>query len=47
VTSGVRGGNPSISKLALERIKFLWEGQAIPPVQPFYDHKSMLDELEE
>lgn len=33
-------------KLALERIKMLWEGKTIPPVQPFYDHKKMLDELE-
>lgn len=33
-------------KLALERIKMLWQGQEIPPVQPFYDHKRMLDELE-
>ena len=33
-------------KLALERIKMLWQGQDIPPVQPFYDHKKMLDELE-
>jgi hypothetical protein len=33
-------------KLALERIKMLWEGKRVPPVQPFYDHKKMLDELE-
>lgn len=34
-------------KLAQERIKMIWEGQPIPPVQPFYDHTAMLDELED
>lgn len=34
-------------KLAVELIKMMWEGKAIPPVQPFYDHKVMLDELED
>lgn len=33
-------------KLALERIKMLWQAQQIPPVLPFYDHKKMMDELE-
>jgi hypothetical protein len=33
-------------KLGLEIIKMLWEGKPVPPVQPFYDHVSMLDELE-
>ncbi len=33
-------------KLALEVIKMLWEGVPVPPVQPFYDHVVMLDELE-
>jgi hypothetical protein len=33
-------------KFGGEIIKLLWEGQAVPPVQPFYDHKVMLDELE-
>jgi hypothetical protein len=34
-------------KLAQELIKMIWEGQVVPPVQPFYDHASMLDELED
>jgi hypothetical protein len=34
-------------KLAQELNKMLWEGKQIPPVQPFYDHKVMLDELED
>jgi len=33
-------------KLALEIIKMLWSGKTLPPVQPFYDHGVMLDELE-
>lgn len=33
-------------KLAIEIIKMLWEGKMVPPVQPFYDHVAMLDELE-
>jgi hypothetical protein len=33
-------------KLANEIIKMLWEGRPVAPVQPFYDHVSMLDELE-
>jgi hypothetical protein len=33
-------------KLALEINKMLWEGKTPPPVQPFYDHKGMIDELE-
>lgn len=34
-------------KLAQELIKMMWEGQPVPPVQPFYDHTVMLDELED
>lgn len=34
-------------KLSQEFIKMLWEGVQPPPVQPFYDHSSMLDELED
>jgi hypothetical protein len=34
-------------KLAQELIKMIWEGQMVPPVQPFYDHTVMLDELED
>lgn len=34
-------------KLAQELIKMMWEGKPVPPAQPFYDHKVMLDELED
>jgi hypothetical protein len=34
-------------KLAVELIKMIWEGKPVPPVQPFYDHTVMLDELED
>jgi hypothetical protein len=34
-------------KLAVELIKMIWEGKPLPPVQPFYDHTAMLDELED
>jgi hypothetical protein len=34
-------------KLAQEIIKMMWEAKPVPPVQPFYDHKAMLDELED
>jgi hypothetical protein len=33
-------------KLSLEIIKLIWEGVPVPPVQPFYNHVVMLDELE-
>lgn len=33
-------------KLSIEIIKLMWEGKQVPPVQPFYDHTAMLDELE-
>jgi hypothetical protein len=33
-------------KLAMEINKMMWEGKQVPPVQPFYDHMSMLDEME-
>lgn len=44
--TGREGREATYRKLAQERIKFLWSGQPIPPVQPFYDHKNMMDELE-
>lgn len=44
--TGREGRESNYRKLALEIIKMLWEGQMVPPVQPFYDHVSMLDELE-
>lgn len=34
-------------KLAQETIKMMWQGQPVPPVQPFYDHAVMLDEMED
>jgi hypothetical protein len=34
-------------KLAQELIKMMWEAKPVTPVQPFYDHKVMLDELED
>lgn len=34
-------------KLAAEINKMLWEGKPVPPVQPFYDHAVMLDEMED
>jgi hypothetical protein len=43
---GREGRESAHRKLAIEIIKMLWEGKPLPPVQPFYDHKSFLDELE-
>ena len=34
-------------KLQLEMIKMMWENKDVPQVQPFYDHPSMMDELED
>lgn len=46
--TGREGRESTYRKLAQEIIKMLWQGRSdIPPVQPFYDHKSMLDELED
>lgn len=44
--TGREGREAKYRKLAVELIKMLWEAKPVPPVQPFYDHKSMLDELE-
>ena len=33
-------------KLQTQLNKMLWEGKPVPPVQPFYDHAAMMDELE-
>jgi hypothetical protein len=33
-------------KLARAMIQRLWRGEPIPPVMPYYDHPSWLDELE-
>lgn len=42
------GRESKYRKLAQEINKMIWEGKTdIPPVQPFYDHKSMLDEMED
>jgi hypothetical protein len=45
--TGREGREAKYRKLSQEIIKLLWSAQAVPPVQPFYDHKSMLDELED
>lgn len=45
--TGREGREAKYRKLGVERIKMLWDGKTIPPVQPFYDHKAMLDELED
>lgn len=44
--TGREGREAKYRKLGLEIGKMLWEGRMVPPVQPFYDHKVMLDELE-
>ena len=33
-------------KLSMEIIDMMWDGKEVPPVQPFYDHAAMMDELE-
>lgn len=33
-------------KLAVQVNKMLWDAKPVPPVQPFYDHAAMMDELE-
>lgn len=43
---GREGREAMHRKLAIEIIKMMWEGKPLPPVQPFYDHSSFLDELE-
>lgn len=45
--TGREGRESVYRKLALEIIDMLWRGQQVPPVQPFYDHAAMLDELEQ
>jgi hypothetical protein len=46
--TGREGRESKYRKLSQEIIKMLWQGrQDISPVQPFYDHKGMLDELED
>lgn len=44
--TGREGREAQFRKLSLEIIKLLWTAQPVPPVQPFYDHGAMLDELE-
>jgi len=34
-------------RLGQEIAKLIWSGQEVPPVQPFYDHVVMIDELED
>jgi hypothetical protein len=44
--TGREGREAQYRKLGNEIIKMIWEGKQVPPVQPFYDHAAMLDELE-
>lgn len=44
--TGREGRESQYRKLALEIIEMIWDGKQVPPVQPFYDHVAMLDELE-
>ena len=45
--TGREGREAKYRKLSNEITSMLWEGKAVPPVQPFYDHVVMLDELED
>lgn len=44
--TGREGREATYRKLSNEIIAMIWEAKQVPPVQPFYDHKVMLDELE-
>ena len=44
--TGREGRESRYRKLGQEIAKMLWENKPVPPVQPFYDHVVMLDELE-
>lgn len=44
--TGREGRESQYRKLSNEIVSFLWKGQPVPPVMPFYDHSVMLDELE-
>lgn len=44
--SGRKSREEQYRKLALELIAMIRQGQPIPPVMPFWDHKSMMDEVE-
>jgi hypothetical protein len=45
--TGREGRETKYRKLAKELIDMMWKAEQVPPVQPFYDHKVMLDELED
>ena len=45
--TGREGREARYRKLGKEIAKMLWQAQPVPPVQPFYDHAAMLDELED
>jgi hypothetical protein len=45
--TGRESREASYRKLGRQIAKMLWENKQVPPVQPFYDHTVMLDELEE
>jgi hypothetical protein len=44
--AGREGREAQYRKLAMELISRLWKGEPVPPVQPFWHHGEMLDELE-
>lgn len=44
--AGREGREAQYRKLAMELIARLWKGETVPPVQPFWHHGEMLDELE-
>lgn len=45
--TGREGRESKYRKLSNEITAMLWQAKQVPPVQPFYDHKVMLDELED
>ena len=44
--AGREGREAQYRKLGKEIASMLWKLEQVPPVLPFYDHKSMMDELE-
>lgn len=44
--TGREGREAQYRRLGQEIVELLWQGKTVPPVQPFYDHTAMMDELE-
>lgn len=44
--TGREGREAQYRRLGQEIVDMLWDGKQVPPVQPFYDHTAMMDELE-